>query len=109
VMAASDQYPPGYVIDQSPPAGTSAPGGSLVTITVSNGKATAEVPDVLDRTEADALSALQGDGFQVKVVHQTEPKSPGAGARKGRVWKQTPGGQTSAEVGATVTIYVNPG
>jgi len=108
VLAPSDQYPPGYVIAESPAAGSDAPGGSLVTITVSNGQATAEIPDVLDRTEADATAALQGDGFTVKVVHQAEPKSPGAGSRKGRVWKQTPSGTTSAAVGATVTIYVNP-
>jgi penicillin-binding protein 1A len=32
---ASAEYPPGYVIAQDPPAGTSAPGGSTVTITES--------------------------------------------------------------------------
>jgi penicillin-binding protein 1A len=109
VLAPSDQYPPGYVAAESPPPGADAPGGSAVTLTVSNGRATATVPDVLDRTEADAVSALTDSGFKAKVVHQTEPKSPGAGSRKGRVWKQSPLGQSSAEAGSTVTIYVNPG
>jgi penicillin-binding protein 1A len=109
VEAASDQYPPGYVVSSSPPGGADAPGGSTVTLTVSNGRATATVPDVLDRTSSDASAAIKAAGLTAHVVTQAEPKSPGSGSRKGRVWKQSPSGGTAVEVGSTVTIYVNPG
>ncbi|HEV7888174.1 MAG TPA: penicillin-binding transpeptidase domain-containing protein, partial [Acidimicrobiales bacterium] len=108
VLKASDEYPPGYVIESSPPPGTDAPGGSTVTLAVSNGRASTTAPDVLDRTEADARTAVEGMGLKVKVVRQQEPKSPGAGSRKGKVWKQTPIGGTRTDLGATVTVYVNP-
>src|SRR5207249_2938752 len=37
----NDDYPPGFVVGQSPPPGTSAPGGSVVVLDVSSGPATA--------------------------------------------------------------------
>jgi penicillin-binding protein 1A len=81
VLRPSDDYPPGYVFDQSPAPGADAPGGSTITLAVSNGKSSVAVPDVLDRAEADAVAALKAVGLRVKVVRQQEPKSPGAGGR----------------------------
>lgn len=107
-LKPSDEYPPGYVIDESPAAGSDAPGGSTVTLTVSNGRSSTVVPDVLDQLEPDASKAIGDAGLDVKVVMQQEPKSPGAGARKGKVWKQTPIGDTRVDLGSQVTIYVNP-
>jgi serine/threonine-protein kinase len=108
-LQASDEYPPGYVVAQTPGGGSSAPGGSTVTLVVANGRASATVPDVLDRSEAEAVAAVQEAGLVAKVVRQQEPKSPGAGSRKGKVWKQAPLPGTRTDLRTTVTIYVNPG
>ena len=107
-LRSSDDYPPGYVVGMNPPGGTQAPGGSAITLTVSNGRSSASVPDVLDRTEAEARDAVGAAGLKIKVVVQQEPKSPGSGARKGKVWKQSPIGGTRTDLGAVVTVYINP-
>jgi serine/threonine-protein kinase len=106
---SSTQYPPGYVVAQTPTAGASAKGGSEVTLFVSTGPPATTVPDVLDLAEAEAREKVADAGLKVKVVEQQEPKSPGSGSRKGKVWKQSPAGGSPADRGDTVTVYVNPG
>ena len=108
-LRANDEYPPGYVFGQDPGPGQSAPGGSVVRLFVSSGPASSTVPDVLDRTEADARRLVSEAGLKIKVVYQQEPKSPGAAGRKGKVWKQSPIGGARTDLGAVVTVYVNPG
>ena len=108
-LRASDEYPPGYVIGQEPGPEQMAPGGSTVKLFVSNGPASATVPDVLDRPEEQARKLVSEAGLKIKVVTQAEPKSPGAGGRKGKVWKQSPIGGARTDLGAVVTVYVNPG
>jgi penicillin-binding protein 1A len=106
-LRGNDEYPPGYVVGQTPGAGSQAPGGSVVTLEVSTGPPTARVPDLLGLTQEEARRSLAASGLQTKVVMQPEPKSPGSGSRKGRVWKQSPQGGMGADRGETVTIYVN--
>jgi membrane peptidoglycan carboxypeptidase len=108
---ASSSYPPGIVVAQDPPAGTPAPEGSIVTLSVSatggaGGSETA-VPDVLGQTEGSAEAELHGAGFDVRLIYQRES---GGGARRnsGLVWKQSPASGTSSSAGSTVTIWVNP-
>jgi len=105
---SSSVYPPGYVTSQTPAAGATAPGGSEVVLVVSTGPPSASVPDVLDMTEAEARTAVSNAGLKIRVVRQQEPKSPGSGSRKGRVWKQNPAGGTGVDRGSVVTVYVNP-
>ncbi|MDP9388551.1 MAG: PBP1A family penicillin-binding protein [Actinomycetota bacterium] len=105
---ASDEYPPGYVVAQSPPGGGEVPGGSEVVLEVSSGPATATVPDVLDRTAEEATARIEEAGLAAEVVVQPEPKSAGAAARKGRAWKQTPQAGTRTNLRDKVTVYVNP-
>ena len=107
-LMPNDEYPPGYVIGQEPAGDSEAPGGTTVTLSVSKGAATTGVPDVLDMKTDVARTRIEGADLVAKVVVQQEPKSPGAGARKGKVWKQTPLGGTRTARGSTVTIYVNP-
>jgi len=105
----NDDYPPGFVVGQSPPPGTSAPGGSVVVLDVSSGPATAVVPDLLDLTRSEATAAVSGSGLKGVAIVQQEPKSPGAAGRKGKVWKQSPEAGTRVNRGTAVTFYVNPG
>jgi beta-lactam-binding protein with PASTA domain len=97
----SDQ-PAGVVVGQVPAAGTQHPKGSVVTLQVSTGPATSQVPDVTSQTEADARSQLEESGFEVQVVEEiVEDES-----LDGRVLSQNPEGGTDLEQGSTVVIVV---
>ena len=104
----SDDYPPGYAVTQSPAGFTEAPGGSVVTLEVSSGPATATVPDLLDRTREEATQRVVEADLNIRVIILSEPKSPSADERKGKVWKQSPTAGTRTDRGSTVTIWVNP-
>jgi penicillin-binding protein 1A len=107
---ADNEYPPGYVVGQSPAPDTMAPGGSTVTMLVSAGaRRTAEVPDVLGRTQAEAVATVEDAGFAVQLETQPEGDPAKAEAHKGLVWKQSPGGGGPADAGSTVVLWVNPG
>ena len=107
-LVRSDDYPPGYVVGQAPLGDDQAPGGSTVTLQVASGVASAVVPDVLEKAEAEARGRISEAGLKVRVITQAEPKSPGSGSRKGQVWKQSPSGSTRVDPGSVVTIWVNP-
>jgi membrane peptidoglycan carboxypeptidase len=106
---ADNEYPPGYVTGQTPPAGATAPGGSTVTLTVAGARrATTEVPDVLGSSRDDAEEELKGVGFQVEVVIDAEADPERAASRPGVVWKQSPAAPGPADSGSTITIWANP-
>jgi penicillin-binding protein 1A len=95
--------PEGTVFAQEPKGGTVKPLGSLVTISVSNGKAPkVVVPDVVMLARDDAVATLEGAGFVVKIVEQIvdDPHLDGL------VLSQTPEGGANRRPGATVTIIV---
>jgi serine/threonine-protein kinase len=100
VETDSDE-PKGVVIAQTPTAGSQAPAGSTVTLTVSKGPVTATVPDVTRITVADAQQLLEEAGFQSTVQEEdvTDPSQDGL-----VLSQDPPSGQ--AERGTTVTLIV---
>ena len=97
----SDQ-PQDVVVDQSPPGNATAPTGSTVTLTVSKGPTTEEVPDVTGSDAATARTTLQAAGFKVSTTMQsTEDPS-----LEGVVISQDPAGGFQAKPGAVVTLFV---
>ena len=127
----STTYPPGRVIGQDPGAGAKVERGSTVNLTISarsdgseeeeesegteggggGGESEGErryVPNVLGYSQGQAVSMLRREGFNVSVVHEAESDPQEAEQNSGEVWKQSPPGGTEAEVGSTVTIWVNP-
>jgi penicillin-binding protein 1A len=107
---SDNEYPPGYVVGQSPAGGAMAAGGSTVTLLVSaGGRRTAEVPDVLGRPNAEAVAAIKAAGFAVQLETQPEADPAKAAAHAGLVWKQSPGGSGPADAGSTVVLWANPG
>ena len=56
------------VIRQSLPAGQTVPQGTTLVVTISSGKATVELRDVIGMNYMDAYELLTGDGFEVKRV-----------------------------------------
>jgi serine/threonine-protein kinase len=92
--------PKGQVTKQTPGGQTKVSPGSTVTIYVSGGAV--QVPSVVGDSAATAEQILQGAGFNVVPKTVAGPAS----ATPGDVFQQTPGGQSSAAQGSTVTIYI---
>ncbi len=99
---ASSQSDVGNVISQSPSGSTTAPTGSQVTITVGTAPATTTVPTVIGDPSGGAESALRAAGFKVNQIIRvvTNPD------KNGTVVAQSPGGNSTAKKGSTVTITV---
>jgi serine/threonine-protein kinase len=95
----SNTEPQGKVTRTSPPAGTSVATGSPVTIFVSSGAASVQVPDVTGSTLSSAESTLQAAGFTVAVSGSHNPN--------GIVNAETPSSGTAPK-GSTVTLSVTP-
>jgi eukaryotic-like serine/threonine-protein kinase len=94
--------PKGVVVAEDPPQGTSVPKGSKITLSVSKGPGTTQVPDVRGQNQTDATALLQGAGFQVAVIYQPV-NDPGS---DGIVIAQDPIGGTNSNSNAVVTITV---
>lgn len=95
---------PDTVFNQEPAAGTMAAPNTIVTIFVSRGTELRRVPDVVERTAAQATTELEAAGFKVTPVEEFSDT-----VRQGRVVSQSPDGGVSLEVGSTVTIRVSKG
>jgi beta-lactam-binding protein with PASTA domain/predicted Ser/Thr protein kinase len=92
----------GTVVGQTPAAGTQQSKGSVITLQVSSGPKTSQVPDVTSQIEADARKQLLQSGFQVQVVEEIVDDQ----GLDGRVLSQDPEGGTDAEQGTSVVIVV---
>ncbi len=97
----SSTVPKGLVTRTDPPAGTSVPVGSTVTLYVSSGMQV-KVPSLQGDTEAEATSALAAvnltPSFTIQTV--TDP------TQDGLVLSQSPGAGTSVPAGTPVTAVV---
>jgi serine/threonine-protein kinase len=98
----SNSVPSGDVIRTDPPANSSAPRGSTVTVYVSNGPAKVSVPSVIGMTQSDATATLTNAGFTVTATNVTVTDP----TEDGRVQSQSPAGGSSAPQGSAVTIRV---
>jgi beta-lactam-binding protein with PASTA domain/tRNA A-37 threonylcarbamoyl transferase component Bud32 len=97
----SDQ-PEGTVVGTDPPANTTVPKGSSVTVSVSKGPTLTDVPDVTNQDRDTAESTLRASGFKVKVVEE-DTDDP---TLDGIVLSQDPQPGSRAAPKSTVTITV---
>jgi len=100
--------PAGEVVSQNPAGNSTAPKGASVTLSVSKGPKTVEVPDVTLQPIADARTALKAAGFKVSVIRE-DTSDP---TLDGIVLRQDPAGLAQADPGSVVTVtvglYVEP-
>ncbi|SNX95006.1 serine/threonine protein kinase [Geodermatophilus sabuli] len=89
----------GEVMAVSPAAGQQAPHQSTVTIQVSAGLPQVTVPDVVGKSEDEAVAALEAAGLQAKVSQFFG----------NRVLRQTPSAGEVVDIGTSVTILVTFG
>lgn len=94
---------PGTVIRQEPTAGTEVPRGASVALTVSKGRRTIAVPNLVGLSEAEAGAALQRLGLRANVARV--PTSEPAGT----VVAQRPAAGQQTRRGAVVQINVSRG
>lgn len=104
VETETDEYAPGYVIKQNPEAGTTVKEGKIVEIQVAVATEGVEVPDVTDKTEEAAVSALEKVGFEVEIKEEASDD-----VDEGRVIRQSPSGGKKLKNGDTVIIVVSTG
>jgi serine/threonine-protein kinase len=101
----SESVPSGAVISIDPAAGGERSPGTPVTFTVSRG-APVDVPDVIGDSVPDAQQALEDAGLKVVLAPDTVFSDE---ADKDTVALQSPGKDTQAGEGETVTITVSKG
>lgn len=100
----SETVAEGNVISQSISAGTSVEEGSEVIITISSGRETVNVADVLGKTRSAAKTALEAQGFVV-VIQEAYSNT----VASGNVISQSPKAGSSQYPGATIIITVSKG
>ena len=106
-LVPDDQYPPGTVLSEDPPASTTVPTNTTVHLTVVASADDPVVPDLLGLAPA----AAQAEAVAARLVLHitTAPEStPVPDARRGVVWKQTPASATVLAPGASISVWVNP-
>ena len=93
----------GLVIETSPSAETELAAGETVTLIVSEGTESVQIPDVLGLDRFDAKSTLEDAGFKVDQESQDgdEPKD--------QVIRQLPAALEERSMGSTVTIVYSNG
>jgi serine/threonine-protein kinase len=92
----------GEVTRTDPPAGTSVPAGSSVTVYVSTGPPQVAVPDLTNDTKAAAQAALQAAGLV--GFFTTTPVSDKH--QDGMVQSQSPSPNSTANKGSTVNVVI---
>ena len=96
--------PAGVVLDQSPAAGSVEPKGTTVSLDVSRGQRTADVPSMVGLTRQQAEQALEGSGLDEGQVIEQANDAP-----RGQVIGSTPSGGTKVPLPSAVSLIVSKG
>jgi serine/threonine-protein kinase len=72
----SQTYPAGTVIRQDPDGGEKTDKGNFVALTISQGRPKALVPDVVGKSQSDAVAALTSAHLKVAVFHVYSSETP---------------------------------
>lgn len=99
----SDTVPAGRVLAVDPPVGEPVTPGTEVTVTVSQGRAPIDVPNLVGLSVDEARQQLEGRGL-VAATEQVPNDAP-----QGQVVGQDPAPGSGAEPGGTVTLQVSNG
>lgn len=103
----SDAVPTeGRVVTQSVDPGAEVDEHSTVTVTISQGSATIEIPDVEGDGVSEGVEELEEAGFATRVIEEPRPQlGPFRRGETGRVEAQDPQPGKSAERGSQVDLY----
>lgn len=103
---ASDTVKENYVVRTDPAAFTEIKSDTSITVYISSGKdiKTVTVPDVLKRTEDDAVTKLAAESLKADKLYEYDETVP-----KGCVISQNPNSGTKLDEGSTVEITISLG
>jgi serine/threonine-protein kinase len=104
VRRPNDEIGKGVVVRQDPGAGTKLKKGENVELTVSDGKGSVKVPDVVGLDFEEAQTALQDKGLNV-VRHDEASDDVDAG----KVTRTNPPADAPVERGSDVEVFVSSG
>jgi len=99
---SSTTVPAGEIISTSPASGASVPFNSSVTVTVSSGAPTTQVPNVFKDSVEEATAAIEAAGLTV-----LGPFGPSQGSQQAIVIYTSPGQGTTVPAGSAVSIYTD--
>jgi serine/threonine-protein kinase len=97
----SDTISKGNVTRTDPPVGTKIPIGTTVTVYISTGPATVEVPNLVGKSEADARTALNNAGL---IVREPPGSRCSDNVNAGQVAKQSPDTGTPVHKGKAIAF-----
>jgi serine/threonine-protein kinase len=103
VPGPSSTFPVGTVTRQSIDGGEKTDKGNTVVLTVSNGRPKTTVPNVVDKSQSDAVAQLTAAHLKVSVMHVYSSKTPDT------VTAQDPPGASRVFWNTTVHINVSQG
>jgi len=103
--APSEKVPEGRIIRQDPETGTEVAAGSSVTVTVSSGPSTVQVPNLASLNRSRASGILDAVGLELGK----EDQAPSDTAPEGEIIRQHPIAQTATNPGSSVSITVSSG
>lgn len=97
-------YAEGTVLRASAQEGIMLPKDTVIQLTVAQSSEGITVPSVTGKSQAEATSILEKEGFVVTIT-----QSYNASVQSGYVISQTPEAESSAPKGATITLTVSQG
>jgi len=100
----SDTIEAGRVLSQNPGPGTKLDKAETVKIAVSTGVEKIDVPDVVGKTQDEAVNALSDAGLRVKIATAEDPA-----AAEGTVASQLPAAGEKVLKDAEITITISKG
>jgi eukaryotic-like serine/threonine-protein kinase len=101
---ASPDQPPGTVIGQDPAGGSRISKGDVVTLVVSSGPGTAEIPDLTGKPRSQALKSLEDLGFKVNEQRVSDDT-----IKENHVVETRPGAGEQRDKGSTVVLVISSG
>lgn len=105
VYEKSETVPEGVVIRQEPVAGTSVVANTPITLYVSSGATEVSVPNLVGRTEADAVALIEGQGLSVGTITVVGS----ANVAEGTVVASDPVTASKLPVGSVVNLVLSDG
>jgi eukaryotic-like serine/threonine-protein kinase len=103
-QASSTTVAAGNVVSQAPRPGAEVKKGSRVSLVISSGPSSLGMPNVLGKSEAQALAALQAAGLKPTTQTQASTK-----VKRGIVISTDPTAGTDLQEGSPVTLFVSSG
>lgn len=100
----SSSYDAGTVLRASVQDGLMIDKGTTIVLTVAEAAEGVQVPDATGKSQTEATSLLEKEGFVVNVVESYDPQ-----VEKGIVISQSPEAGTTASAGSSITIRVSQG